>query len=255
MTQDSTLAFAHQLADAARSVVVPYFGTRLEMVRKEDDSPVTCADREAERRMRDLITTTYPEHGILGEEFGEEGADRKNVWVLDPIDGTKSFITGRPLFGTLVALTCDGVPVLGVADMPILDRRWSALAGEQSFNDGVPCATSGLENLADARLACTSIDMFDEAGRESFEALSRKVWFCSFGGDLYIYLMVASGHVDVVVEGDVQPYDVLALVPIIEGAGGVITDWSGAPVTRANDGRIVAAATPRLHEQALESLR
>jgi inositol-phosphate phosphatase/L-galactose 1-phosphate phosphatase/histidinol-phosphatase len=254
MTVSSFLPFANMLADRARQTVMPYFGQRLEMERKSDESPVTRADREAELAMRALIEAEHADHGIFGEEFGEKPANSPFTWVLDPIDGTKSFITGRPLFGTLIALLNDGQPMLGVADMCALGRRWSAVAGESAFCDGEACTTSGLGALTDARLATTSPDMFVGADGDVFARLREQVWFASYGGDLYVYLMLASGHIDVVVEAQLEPYDILALVPIIEGAGGVVTDWQGRPLNLTSDGHVVAAASASLHQAALAAL-
>ena len=255
MGNKPTLSFLQQLADASREVVVPYFGQPLNIERKDDDSPVTRADREAEQVIRALIEAQFPEHGIYGEEFGVKPSNSPYQWVLDPIDGTKSFITGKPLFGTLIALLEDGSPIMGAADMPILARRWTAERGTQTMEDGAPCKASGLEDLAHARLASTNIDMFEGADAQRYDALTREVWFRNFGGDLYLYLMVASGHLDVVVEAQLAPYDILALVPIIEGAGGVISDWHGKPVTINSDGKVLATGSKALHEQALEFLQ
>lgn len=254
MADADTVDFACQLADLARRVVLPYFGTPLTLHRKDDDSPVTRADREAEAAMRERIESRYPDDGIHGEEFGVVGADRERVWVLDPIDGTKSFITGKPLFGTLIALLEGGRPVLGVVDMPALGRRWLGVSGQPSLADGAACRVSGQQSIADVRLAATSIDMFAGDDRARFDALSRQVWFRTFGSDCFAYAMLASGFLDLVVEADLSPYDYLAMVPLIEGAGGCISDWSGAPLGLASDGRVLASASPGLHAAALATL-
>lgn len=254
MPPNDYLTFADQLADAAREVVLRWHAQPLVHERKSDDSPVTRADREAEQVMRDGITRHYPDHGIHGEEFGVERPEAEHVWVLDPIDGTKAFITGRPLFGTLIALLQHGRPVVGVADMPALGQRYAAMAGGESRRDGVVLASSSCTTLADARMAATSVDMFVGDDRGRFESLADEVWFTSWGGDLYIYLMVAAGRLDLVVEAQLAPYDVMALVPVVEGAGGVISDWQGKPLSLASDGHVVAAANAALHEQALARL-
>ena len=255
MDHKPTMAFLHQLAAVSRKVVVPYFGQPLNMERKDDDSPVTRADREAEQAIRELIEAQFPDHGIFGEEFGVKTSDSQYQWVIDPIDGTKSFITGKPLFGTLIALLEDGSPIMGAADMPILGRRWTGERGAQTTEGGAPCKASGLEDLAQARLASTNVDMFEGADVQRYEALTREVWFRNFGGDLYLYLMVASGHLDLVVEAQLAPYDILALVPIVEGAGGVISDWNGEPLTLDSDGKVLASGSIALHERALGFLQ
>jgi histidinol phosphatase-like enzyme (inositol monophosphatase family) len=223
--------------------------------RKADDSPVTRADREAEMAMRALIESSYPAHGIYGEEFGIREGSSDYVWVLDPIDGTKSFITGRPLFGTLIALLEGGVPRVGVVDFPALDRRWVGADGVATEEAGVACVTSNVTELIHARLASTSITMFEGAARAVYERLADAVWFPIYGGDCFAYASLASGHVDLVVEAQLEPYDYLSMVTIVEGAGGCISDWRGAPLTLESDGRVLASANRELHHKALALLR
>jgi inositol-phosphate phosphatase / L-galactose 1-phosphate phosphatase / histidinol-phosphatase len=249
------LAFAHELADAAGAILGRYYRVPISVEYKADESPVTIADREAERAMRDLIRARLPDHGIEGEEFATEHHDADLVWSLDPIDGTKAFVVGRPTFGTLISLLQRGKPVLGIIDQCVLGERWVGAVGQPStFNRGVirvrPCP-----DVAHAVLCSTSPDMFKAVEEQAaFGRVVQAVKFPVYGGDCYAYGLLAMGLVDLVVEADLDLHDFAALVPIIEGAGGVITDWLGQPLKRGSDGRVVAAGDRRVHEQALELL-
>ncbi|MFG1359073.1 histidinol-phosphatase [Xanthobacter pseudotagetidis] len=247
-------AFAGELADLARPIVRSYFRTPVGVEWKADASPVTAADRAVERALREAIAARFPDHGVLGEEEAAVGIDRPVVWVVDPIDGTKSFMTGLPLFGTLIAAVVDGRPEVGVIDAPALGDRWVGIAGAGARFNGVPCRTSAAARLGEARLYATSPDMFTAEESAAFAALADKVALRRFGGDCYAYGLLASGHVDLVVEADLKPYDFMALVPVVEGAGGVITDWRGAPLTIGSGGQVVAAANAALHAAALQEL-
>ncbi len=239
-------------------MIRPYFRAAIEIEDKPDDTPVTLADREAEATLRRLIGAAYPGHGVVGEEYGADRPDAEFVWVLDPIDGTKRFITGNPLFGTLIALLRDGVPELGVLDMPVLGERWIGAAGcpTRFFAGGAvsdvsvrPCA-----NLAAATLSASSPHMFSAAELPAFERVRRAVKTPLYGGDCYNYALVASGFADLVIEADMSAYDFCALVPVVTGAGGHMTDWSGRPLRLETDGRVIAAGDRRAHELALALL-
>lgn len=245
---------SHALADAAHTHAMRYFRTALDIITKADESPVTVADREAEAAMRALLLAHCPEHGILGEEHGRARLDAPYVWVLDPIDGTKSFITGSPLWGTLIALLHQGRPVLGLVNMPVLGERWTGMAGQPSRCNGQPVHSSGCTTLAQARIYTTSPDAFTTSQWQQFDALSRQCALRRFGGDCYSYAQLAGGHVDLVMEAGLQPYDYLAMVCLVEGAGGCITDWQGRALGMDSDGCVLAAATPQLHAQALAAL-
>jgi inositol-phosphate phosphatase/L-galactose 1-phosphate phosphatase/histidinol-phosphatase len=247
--------FAQELADVAAAVVRRYYRSPVTVESKLDASPVTIADREAERAMRALIRARYPDHGIEGEEFGVEGEGAELVWHLDPIDGTKSFITGRPLFGTLVGLSRSGRPLLGVIDQCILRERWLGLAGQGASWNGEPICVRACPELKGAVLYATSPLMF-AAGteRSAYERVQRAVRYPLFGGDCYTYGLLAMGFVDLVIEANLDAYDFMALVPVVEGAGGIMSDWQGRPLGPASDGRIVAAGDRRLHAAALELL-
>jgi histidinol phosphatase-like enzyme (inositol monophosphatase family) len=247
-------SFAARLADAAGAVVRKYYRAPLAVESKADASPVTVADREAEQALREIIRATYPDHGIDGEEFPGERLDAELVWHLDPIDGTKSFVVGRPMFGTLIALTRGGRPILGVIDQCILGERWLGGAGQSSTWNGQPIRVRPCAGLRDAILSVTSPQMFGATERAAVARLEGAVRFPVYGGDCYGYGLLAMGLVDLIVEADLDVHDFIALVPVIEGAGGVVTDWQGAPLTTASDGRIVAAGDPRVHESALKLL-
>ncbi len=252
---ESLLAFAGRLADAAGEVIRPYFRSKIAIDQKADDSPVTVADREAEQVMRRLIEESYPDHGIEGEEFGAVRLDADHVWHLDPIDGTKSFITGRPLFGTLVSAARHGRPLVGVIDHCMLRERWTGGEGMVSRWNGAEVAVRACERLADAVLYVTSPRMFRQPGEaEAFGRIEDRVALPMYGGDCYAYGQLAMGYADIIVEADLDTHDYLALVPVVEGAGGVITDWEGRALGPSSDGRVLAAGDRRVHAEALALL-
>ncbi len=246
-------AFARELVEAAAAVIRPYFGSRgLVVEEKADATPVTQADREAERVMREMITRRFPEHGILGEEFGVERPEAEFVWVLDPVDGTKAFATACPLFGTLVALQHRGEPVLGLIHQPILGRLLMG-DGTTTTLDGAPVRCRPTTRIEDATLLTS--DWLEPARRRdgpAFDALARRARLVRTWGDCFGYLLVASGWADVMCDPILSPWDVGALIPVIRGAGGAITDWHGGPPVGADS--IVASATPELHRAVLDAL-
>ncbi|MGI9505402.1 MAG: histidinol-phosphatase, partial [Geminicoccaceae bacterium] len=226
------LTFAEQLADVAGAVITPYFRSKIAIDQKADDSPVTIADREAEEAMRAHIEKTYPDHGIEGEEFGAVRLDADYVWHLDPIDGTKSFITGRPLFGTLVSVAYRGKPLVGVIDHCMMKERWTGGVGLPSLWNAEDIAVRPCASLSEAVLYVTSPMMFKQPGeREAFARVEDAVALPMYGGDCYAYGQLSMGLADLIVEADLDTHDYLALIPIIEGAGGIVTDWEGRPLT------------------------
>jgi inositol-phosphate phosphatase/L-galactose 1-phosphate phosphatase/histidinol-phosphatase len=246
------VALGRRLADIAGAVLLQYFRKPLGIADKPDESPVTQADREAESRMREAIAGAVPDHGVIGEEHGRERADAEFVWVLDPIDGTKAFISGIPVFGTLIALLRNGRPILGVVDQPVSRERWVGAAGHGATLNGEPVRVAPRGGLADAVLWSTSPHMFDGDAHEAaaYARLRESVKFVHYGGECYQYAMLASGFIDIVVEDDMAIYDYCALVPVVEGAGGVITDWQGAALGLESGGQVVAAASAGLHDAA-----
>jgi len=254
LESEAAIAFAHELADAARMIARRYFRRRLSVQSKADASPVTVADREIERTLRALIAERFPGHGIVGEEEVPRPGREPATWVIDPIDGTRSFITGVPLFGTLIALLAGAEPLLGVLEVPALGERWAGARGRPSEHGRRPCRASACESLGGATLFATSPYMFGEAERVRFERLASTVRMTRFGADCYAYGLLAAGWVDLVVEADMKPHDFLALAPIVTGAGGVMSDWRGRALGLDSGGQICAAATPALHAAALACL-
>jgi myo-inositol-1(or 4)-monophosphatase len=255
MLPQDFIDLAIALADAAGAVIRPYFRAPLTVEVKPDRSPVTQADRAAEQAMRALITRTHPSHGIHGEEFGLERADAPYRWVLDPIDGTRAFTTGRPLFGTLIALLHHETPVLGMIDQPISGERWLGITGRATqFRGGAgttgtrPCAT-----LAEAELSATSPEMMGShlARFQNLAGAARRV---TWGGDCYAYGLLALGQIDIIAERDLKIWDWAALLPVVEGAGGRMTDWSGRPLTLEGDGSVLAVGDSRLLQETIKKL-
>ena len=250
MVEPRLVQLANELADAARPIAARYFRTQVAIDDKTDNSPVTIADREAETAMRDLLARHVPEHGVFGEEHGAVRTDAEYVWVLDPIDGTKAFITGLPIFGTLIALLHRGTPVMGIIDQPILKERWLGVEGQRSTFNGTPISVRTCPSLDRAYMYSTAPIMFPGAYEKPHEALTRKVKLFRWGGDCYAYGLLASGHVDLVVEASLKLYDFAALVPIVKGAGGLITDWRGKTLDMHSDGSVLAAGDAAVHRQA-----
>lgn len=251
-------AFAEELVDASGRVILPHFRSALAVDNKAGGAaydPVTIADRAAESAISALIRQRYPAHGIYGEEHGYEVGTAGLTWVIDPIDGTRAFITGSPLWGTLIGLHDGERPILGIMDQPFTGERFvgSALRAEIKAPTGSgKLRTRACAELGQARLQSTTPDMFTGAARDAFFAVADSVQLRRYGGDCYAYALIALGQVDLVIESGLMPYDVQALIPIIEAAGGVITTWSGADP--GNGGQIIAAGDRRLHEQALRLL-
>ncbi|MDM0115105.1 histidinol-phosphatase [Variovorax sp. J22R133] len=254
---DDVLSIANALADAAAAQSMRYFRTPLDIITKADESPVTLADRAAETAMRDILSAQCPADGIYGEEHGRERLEAGRIWVLDPIDGTRSFITGSPLWGTLIGVLEAGRVRFGMVDMPVLGERWHGLqgaGGNVAMRNGQPVHASACTGIGQARIVTTSPDIFNADDWKAFDRLSRQCAMRRFGGDCYGYAQLAGGTIDLVVETGLQPYDYLGPAGLIEAAGGVITDWNGQALGLESDGRVVAAATPELHRAALAML-
>ncbi len=251
---DALVELAASLADAAGKITLRLFRSPLSVDSKPDKSPVTAADREAEAAMRALIEDAYQDHGIIGEEMEDRNPDAEYVWALDPIDGTQSFVTGKPLFGTLIALMRNGDPVLGVMDMPAIGERWVGSSGRETTFNGKPVHVRACKDLGQAWLYATSPHMFGDENFPAFERLRQKTWRAVYGAECMAYGLLANGTVDLVCEGTMKLYDYAAMVPIVEGAGGVITDWQGKALGMEGDGTVLAAGDAACHAAALELL-
>ena len=247
------LALAEELADLARRIAMRHFRTPVAVAHKADGSPVTVVDKEIETEMRRRIRAAFPAHAIRGEEFPAEGSG-EFTWVLDPIDGTKSFITGFPLFGSLIALMQGERPVLGVVEAPALAERWVGCEGRATLCNGREAHTSGCRTLARAAVYTTTAETFSAEERPRFEALAARAALRRYGGDCYLYGMLASGSCELVIEVQLKPHDFMAVIPVVEGASGKISDWRGAPLSAASNGRVVAAANEALWSEAVAEL-
>ncbi|WP_428685244.1 histidinol-phosphatase [Sphingopyxis sp.] len=256
MSLESDIALAHRLADAAGATIRPLFRSAYAHEAKADASPVTEADRAAEAAMRRLLDAEAPRDGIIGEEYGAERSEASRQWVLDPIDGTVSFMAGRPIFGTLIALLQDGWPLIGIIDQPIAGERWVGAMGQPTLFNGKPAATRTCRNLSDAVLATTGPQYFSDHDGEHFMALAAQTSHkrMVFGGDCYNYGLLASGHIDMVVEAGLKLHDFAALVPVVEGAGGTMCDWNGDPLNADSSGHVIALGDPARLEDVIEGL-
>ncbi len=252
------IALAHRLADAAGNAIRPLFRGEWSAERKADRTFVTEADRAAEAAMRRLIEREFPEDGIVGEEYGTRNEGAARQWVLDPIDGTQSFMAGRPIFGTLIALMQDGWPVLGAIDQPVLRERWIGVIGQGTTFNGSEVRVRPCPSLQEATVATTSPHCFSESEADAYLRLVAKAYpqhpWPVYGGDCYNYALLASGHLDIVVESGLKLHDYAALVPVVEGAGGTMSDWQGNPLDADSDGTVIALGEPARLEDVLEAM-
>ncbi len=253
---DRFIAAAVAAADVAGAVVRPFFRAGIGTDMKADRSPVTIADRTAELAMRAVLSERFPDHGILGEEFGLDRPEARLRWVLDPIDGTRAFITGRPTFGTLIALLDGDVPIVGIIDQPVTGERWIGATGRTTTFRGPFGGVAGCRpcpSIGDAELSCTSPEMLEEQEprwRRLASAVRRNYW----GGDCYAYGLLALGQIDIVAECSMHVWDWAPLVPVVEGAGGRVTDWAGNRLTPDSDGSVLAVGNPALLAEAVALL-
>lgn len=248
------LAFAHSLADRARLVMAECLSGPISFETKGDQSPVTVVDQAIERALREMIAQRYPGHGILGEEYDSEKLDAEYVWVIDPIDGTKAFITGIPVFGTLIALTRGGYPIIGIIDHPATDDRWAGAEGQQSTHNGTPISVRDCGSLGEAIVTNSSPEMLDPYESAAFERVKAATKWRVYGGSCYVYGRLAMGRIDVSVDSGLDPFDYCALDAVIRGAGGVITDWAGERLSIRSGHRVLAAGSAKLHEELIKIL-
>ena len=256
MNLDADIAIAHRLADAARAEITPHFRTALDSEAKQDATPVTIADRNAEEAMRRILKAEVPGDAVFGEEFGSEPGRTNRQWVLDPIDGTTSFLAGRATFCTLIALLVDGFPVLGLIDQPIQRERWLGVAGLPTTLNGKPVTTRTCRELSQASLATTGPQYFSDEEGHVFMSLAAKTDHkrMVMGCDCYNYACLATGQIDIVCEAGLKLHDFAALVPVVEGAGGIMSDWNGEPLHAGSDGRVLAIGDPARQEDVLEAM-
>ncbi len=245
---------ANRLADAARACIKEFADVAPEPISKADGSPVTALDRAVEDRLRQLISETYPDHGIVGEERGVTSADKELVWVIDPIDGTLPFLAGFPVYGTLLALVRGDAPVLGIIDMPATDERWVGCQGLPSTRNGKPVKTRACDALSMALMSTSNPDFYGESDRPALQRMQAATRWAVYGGSCMAYAQIASGRIDVGIDVSFDPTDYLALVPVITGAGGVITDWDGNALTLRSRDRVIAAGDSGIHSKSLAVL-
>lgn len=252
---DELVSFAKYLSDESAKVIKQYFRKPIDISNKEDQSPVTIADKNTELLIRNLISSKYPNHGILGEEFEDKDKESEYLWVIDPIDGTRSFIAGHKDFGTLIALLHNKKPIIGIINCPIHDERWLGVNGKQTTMNGKNIKTSDTINLDQSYLCSTGLYMFkNDNFKKGFEKIIDKTKYHRYGGDCYNYGLLASGFIDIVIENMLKTHDYMALIPIIEGAGGKITDRYGKSINLDSDGSVVVSANEKLHKKIIEEI-
>ena len=245
--------FLHTLPDISRPIISEWFRSGHDVEWKSDESPVTVADKTVERALREAIAARFPDDDILGEEHEDRRGSSGYAWVIDPIDGTRAFICGRPVFGTLIGLVRDDVPLAGFIDMPILDECYVAVGGSATLNR-VPIRTSRVTSLAQARIATTSPEALLADSLDAFNRLSAAAATSTYGGDCHNYALLAAGHVDLVLEDGLATHDIMGMVEVIRSAGGIVTDKTGGAVSMAGTDSLLAAATAELHAAALEMM-
>jgi len=248
---DEFADFSIHLADESEKIIKKYFRTSLDVDSKEDQSPVTIADKEVELKIREIIKNHYPEHGILGEEFDQTNIESEYIWVIDPIDGTRSFIAGHKDFGTLIALVYNNKPIVGIINCPMHNERWVGIINKETTMNNKVVKTSKTNVINESYFCTSGLYLEDDHFKKSCDKIINKSKYYRLGGDCYMYGMIASGLIEIVLEDTLKTHDYMALIPVIEGAGGVVTDKYGSPVTINSDGSIVASANKYLHNQII----
>ena len=258
MSLDSQLeeftSFANLLAEESAKITLKYFRQIFSTENKEDSTPVTIADKNAELKIRDLINKTYPKHGILGEEFKDINPDSEFKWVIDPIDGTMSFVAGHKDFGTLIALLQNKKPILGIIDCPAHQERWVGFQNKPTTLNGTEVRTSSVKSIKNSYAFTSGLYFEDKIFRTNFDKIIKQTKYYRFGGDCYMYGMLASGLIDIVIEDTLKPHDYMALIPVIEGAGGVVTDIQNTDISLDSKGSIIATANRELHKEVMKVL-
>lgn len=249
------ISFANTLADKSSEIIMQYFRRRFNIDTKEDNTPVTIADKNSEEKIRELIKKKYPSHGIIGEEYEGINLDSEFTWVIDPIDGTQSFIAGHKDFGTLVALLQNKKPILGIINCPAHQERWIGANNQPTTLNGNIVTTSNIQKIKDGYAFTSGLYFEDDNFKKSFEKIIQQAKYYRFGGDCYMYGMLASGLIDIVFEDTLKIYDYMALIPVIEGAGGIVSDKNNKAITMESDGSFVASANTKLHKEVAEILK
>ena len=249
------ISFANILADKSSEIIMQYFRRQFNTETKEDNTPVTIADKSCEEKIRKLIKKTYPSHGIIGEEYENINLDSEFIWVIDPIDGTQSFIAGHKDFGTLIALLQNKKPILGIINCPAHQERWIGIHNQPTTLNGIVATTSNIQKIKDGYAFTSGLYFEDDKFKKDFHKIIQQAKYYRFGGDCYMYGMLASGLIDIVIEDTLKIYDYMALIPVIEGAGGVVSDKNNKAITLESDGSFVATANTTLHREVAEILK
>ena len=248
---DEFVKFANFLADESSIIITKYFRTKININKKKDSTPVTIADQNTELKIRELISSKYPSHGILGEEYEQINTKAEFMWVIDPIDGTRSFIAGHKDFGTLIALLHNNKPILGIINCPAHNERWVGIKDHHTTCNNIKVSTSSIKKIEDSYLFTSGEFFYEPFLKKGFEKIKDQSKYFRYGGDCYMYGMLASGLIDVVIEDTLKAHDYMALVNIIEGAGGKITDKFGKNVSIESDGSLVASCNPNIHQELI----
>lgn len=247
--------FAERLADTSRQIILEAIKHAPEVELKADASYVTTTDKAVEAKLREMIAATYPEHGILGEEFESLNLDAEFVWVLDPIDGTAPFIAGIPVYGTLIGLAWNGKPFVGVIDHPATADRWVGVANLYAKRNGVPVFVKDCGGLHNAFVTCSNPDFMTELELVKFTKLRKLVPYVQYGGSCFVYGTLASGRTDLAIDSGLETFDVFASIAVIQGAGGYMTDWNGREITLDWSGRVIAAGSRDCLDAAIDMLK
>ncbi len=246
------VVFANLLADLASNTSMHYFRKKLDIENKNDESPVTIADKETEVVIREKIRETFPSHGILGEEYESENLDSEFLWVIDPIDGTRSYIAGHKDFGNLISLLHNNEPIIGIINCPAHKERWVGIKNTKTTCNGKEVSTSGVTKIENAYLFTSGVYFYEPAFRKGFDIIKKKSKYFRLGGDCYMYGMLTSGLIDIVIEDTLKAHDYMALVNVVEGAGGKISDKFGKPINLKSDGSLIASSSVNLHNNIVD---
>ena len=249
------IKLANKCADASGKIIKKYFRKKIKINLKKDNTPFTKADIEAEKIIRELILKQEPNCGFVGEETGSINMNREYCWVVDPLDGTKSFITGKPTFGTLIGLLKNNKPVLGILNQPILNERWVGIAGVETKYNNKKVRVRKCKSIKGAKMYATSPMMFQERNKKIYKNVRAKIGECLFGADCYSHGLMSLGFVDVILEANLKPWDYIASASIISGAGGKITDWNDNDLNLQSDGRILATGDSNIHKQIIKIIQ